>query len=133
MRKSIKLKNDNYWDASSITHIFKVSNDTRLRRKTLAEAINHPNQGLSRNVVLWGADMNTILEYGTGLFQCNQGCTNTPTNSGQANMSWYVIQFADSTTYGVQIATPLWGNVMYLYLRHCIDGTWNAWKKVTFA
>lgn len=132
MSKSIKLKNDNYWDAKSIIHNFKVSNDTRLRRKTLAEAINHPNQGLSRNAVLWGVDMNTILEYGTGLFECNQGCTNTPTNSGQANMSWYVIQFADSTNYGVQIATPIWGNVNNLYIRHCIDGKWNTWKSITF-
>lgn len=75
-------------------------------------------------------DLNNLPYYGTGLFRCRFGCTNTPTYSGVENVHWYLIQNVWAAgAYANQIATPVHGDLR-LYFRTCVNGNWSAWKTI---
>ncbi len=125
MSKSIKLKNNNYWDSSSITH----------NKQKLGDMINSITGGAEGGLVIKRAfttiDCNDIRNYGTGLYLMRYGCTNTPMYSGLNNWHWYIIQISFDKNYCVQIATAVHSDDR-VFIRHQVNGNWRAWKTLAF-
>lgn len=126
MSKSIKFKNNVYLDSSSVVH----------NKKSIKDMINSINGntdgGLAVKRAFRGVSLNNLVSYGNGLFVGMDGCTDTPTYSGQKTYHWYIIQLVYNSGYCVQIAAAVHSDDSTLYKRHLQDNKWYSWKKITF-
>lgn len=129
MSKSIKLKNDNYWDSSSIVHNKKTIKDM------VEDITGSRNGGLAKKKIVGNINLDDLRTEGTGLYVADIGCTNTPLKEydGNTNWHWYIIQINYYYTYAVQIAISVHSDYNHIYMRHCIAGNWRGWLKVTLS
>ena len=119
MNRSVKLKNNNYLDSSSVS----------VGRTTLYDYIFNPLNGLAKKNRLYGCDFNDLYDYGTGLFIISSPTANSPGGVNSPNYHWYVIQFvlSEQNGFALQIAWFLFGTDIQTYMRFCTNVNWNDW------
>lgn len=129
MSKSIKLKNDNYWDSSSIV-------DDKQTLEDMIKSLNGGRAGgLAKKKVIRQIDLNNLITEGSGLYIADEGCSNTPfpQHDGNTAWHWYIIQICYFYNYAVQIAISVHSDDNHIYMRHAYDNKWRAWLKLTLS
>lgn len=126
MSKSIKLKDNTYWDSSSIVH-----GNTSL--STMINGLGgNTYTGLSKARRIDNCNLNELVGYGSGMYVAFATCQNAPYNNGVNNWHWYVIQVVYAHDYCCQIAMSLHTETK-VFARQKIAGGWNDWKALAFA
>jgi len=122
MAKSIKLKNNNYWDSSGIIH--KPIDTNNNEKVNLRTALG--NWGASTVLNDYTGDLNNL--YTSGWYVCNSNTAHTPYSA-----CWYIIVLTKNKDYyGVQIAIHRDTMDSYgsIYIRKKMGTTnWSGWIK----
>lgn len=125
MAKSIKLKNDTYWDARSIEYIANSIVDGTTTRSDLKGRIDNLAGFMATAIPVTG-DWNNLPAF-NGLYR-GSGLSNAPSGTTVANW-WFVLQIVHSdANYRKQLAFSFSKDNTSIYSRGKDSNGWGSWK-----
>ena len=90
------------------------------------------NDGIARKRRVSNADFNSLATFQSGLITVIGATANAPVKM-DSNSHWFVLQIYTNEggkDYITQIATYFFHTNTNIYIRKCINGTWEAWRKI---
>lgn len=118
MSRSLKLKDNNYWDTRGIVHGKQLLSE-RL------DGISTRMAGYGQRAKIVSGDWNTACGDSCGFFM-GQNLLNSPSGTTAAGW-WYVIQLCHNDKYKKQIAFSFSSHEIFERLQ---ETTWSGWATV---